>query len=283
MPEPSLFAGAGSTACAELRSASLVVLASSSGGNCSALILEGESGSQIVLIDLGVTPRRCKRLLLEAGLAEVPIVAAVVTHLDTDHLCPSWCQGTREADALLPRDAPLYMHRRHVGRADRQGLLHRRTFSFTDGFEPAPGVQVSAHIAPHDQLGSASFRFVLRGGGRSKHLGWATDVGRPTDDLARHLAGVDVLGIESNYCPVMERESDRPEFLKRRVMGGAGHLSNQQSAELARRVAPSRHVVLLHLSRQCNRPELAAMEHASGGYETTIAHPDAPTARIPIG
>jgi hypothetical protein len=88
-------------------------------------------------------------------------------------------------------------------------------------FEPVPGVHARAHIAPHDELGSASFRFVVATGGKPRHLGWATDVGRPTDDLAKHLAGVDVLAIESNYCPVMERESDRPEFLKRRVMGGS--------------------------------------------------------------
>jgi phosphoribosyl 1,2-cyclic phosphodiesterase len=281
MPDPVLFPAVSSRAA--IQSAAVVVLASSSGGNCSALVLETSEGPRMVLIDLGVSPRRCKRLLLEAGLADVPIVAAVVTHLDTDHLSPPWCQGTREADALLPREVPLYMHRRHVGRADRQGLLHRRTLPFTDMFEPVPGVHARAHIAPHDELGSASFRFVVATGGKPRHLGWATDVGRPTDDLAKHLAGVDVLAIESNYCPVMERESDRPEFLKRRVMGGSGHLSNQQSAELARRVAPSKHVVLLHLSRQCNTPERAAMEHAGAGYEMTIAQPDAPTARIPIG
>jgi phosphoribosyl 1,2-cyclic phosphodiesterase len=278
---------------AVVSSASVVVLASSSGGNCSALILKDAAGAAVglILIDLGVTPRRAKRLLGAAGLEVrakeggmgLPVVAAVVTHLDSDHLCPSWCQNTREAVALLPPDVPLYMHRRHAGRADRQGLLYRRTIPFTDGFTPAAGVEVRAHIAPHDELGSASFRFVIeRKNLRAGHLGWATDVGRPTDELARHLAGVDVLAVESNYCPVMERESDRPEFLKRRVMGGAGHLSNQQSVELTRRVGPKKHVVLLHLSRQCNTPELAAIEHAGAPYDTTVAMPDMPTARIPI-
>ncbi len=273
--------------------AEVVVLASSSGGNCSVLVLKDAAGVAVglILIDLGLTPRRTKRLLglagLEVGAKEggggLTVLGAVVTHLDSDHLCPSWCQNTREAAALLPPEAPLYMHRRHAGRADRQGLLYRRTIPFTDGFSPAAGVEVRAHIAPHDELGSASFRFVVgtrgQGGGV---LGWATDVGRPTDELARHLAGVDVLAVESNYCPVMERESDRPEFLKRRVMGGAGHLSNQQSVELTRRVGPKKHVVLLHLSRQCNTPELAAIEHAGAPYDTTVAMPDMPTARIPI-
>ena len=278
---------------AVVASADVVVLASSSGGNCSVLVLKDAAGVArgLILIDLGVTPRRAKRLLALAGIEVrvkeggmgVPLLGAVVTHLDSDHLCPSWCQNTREAEALLPAHVPLYMHRRHAGRADRQGLLYRRTIPFTDGFSPAAGVEVRAHIAPHDELGSASFRFIVgtrgQGGGV---LGWATDVGRPTDELARHLAGVDVLAVESNYCPVMERESARPEFLKRRVMGGAGHLSNQQSGELTRRVAPKKHVVLLHLSRQCNTPDLAAIEHAGAPYATTVAMPDSPTPRIPI-
>jgi phosphoribosyl 1,2-cyclic phosphodiesterase len=265
---------------------SLVVLASSSGGNCSVLILEHADGGlppSLILIDLGVTPRRAARLLAAAGLGGLPIVAAIVTHLDTDHLCPSWCRNTREAAAILPPSAPLYMHRRHAGRADRQGLLFRRTLPYTDAFEPAPGVAVRARIAPHDELGSAALRFTVATPARTVSLGWATDLGRPTDEIAEHLAGVDVLGLESNYCPEMEADADRPEFLKRRVMGGSGHLSNEQSADLARRIAPREHVVLLHLSRQCNTPERAAAGHAGASYATTISTPDTPTVRIEIG
>jgi phosphoribosyl 1,2-cyclic phosphodiesterase len=265
---------------------SLVVLASSSGGNCSALILERPGSAHspsLILIDVGVTPRRAGRLLAAAGLGGLPVVAAIVTHLDADHLCPSWCRNTREASAILPPSAPLYMHRRHAGRADRQGLLFRRTLPFADAFEPVPGVLVRAKIAPHDNLGSAALRFTLSGSARPVELGWATDLGRPTDEIAEHLAGVDVLGLESNYCPEMEADADRPEFLKRRVMGGSGHLSNEQSAALARRIAPREHVVLLHLSRQCNTPERAVAGHVGASYSTTISTPDKPTARIAIG
>jgi hypothetical protein len=272
--------------------ASLVVLASSSGGNCSALILEDARDAVpigLLFIDLGITPRRARRLLGEAGLDGLPVLAAIVTHLDTDHLCPSWCQNTREAGSILPPSAPLYMHRRHAGRADREGLLFRRTIPFADAlpFEPVPsagGVVVRSRLAPHDELGSATLRITFAAAdGVAPSLGWATDLGRPTDEVAEHLAGVDVLGLESNYCPEMEEDSGRPEFLKRRVMGGTGHLSNEQSAALARRIAPREHVVLLHLSRQCNTPDRAAVGHAGAPYATRIAHPDVPTPRIPIG
>jgi phosphoribosyl 1,2-cyclic phosphodiesterase len=76
---------------------------------------------------------------------------------------------------------------------------------------------------------------------------------------------LDILAIESNYDPAMQHASDRPYFLKRRIMGGAGHLSNQQALDAVKLILsrhesaatplPS-HIVLLHRSRQCNCPNL---------------------------
>ncbi len=68
-------------------------------------------------------------------------------------------------------------------------------------------------------------------------LGFATDLGRPTDELVRRLHGVGTLAIESNYCPVLQRESPRPGFLKARIMGGAGHMSNEQCAKTVALIA----------------------------------------------
>ncbi len=127
-------------------------------------------------------------------------------------------------------------------------------------------------------MGVASFR--IRVGGAE--LGFATDVGRPSDELARHLSGVDVLAIESNYCPVMQEHSGRPAFLKRRITGGAGHLSNQQSAALTRRISPGRAAVLLHLSPQCNLESLARREHEPAPYEVIVSRMDRPTPWIDL-
>jgi phosphoribosyl 1,2-cyclic phosphodiesterase len=69
-------------------------------------------------------------------------------------------------------------------------------------------------------------------------------------------------------------------MLKNRITGGAGHLSNRQCAEAVARIAPREHVVLLHLSRDCNRPELAAAAHAGASYRLTVASQESPTARI---
>jgi len=90
-------------------------------------------------------------------------------------------------------------------------------------------------------------------------VGFATDIGRVSDGLVDLLRGVDLLAIESNYDRGMQLDSARPKFLKDRIMGGRGHLSNEECVEAVRAIAfpdePAQ-VVLIHLSRECNHPEV---------------------------
>jgi hypothetical protein len=77
------------------------------------------------------------------------------------------------------------------------------------------------------------------------------------------FAGVDVLALEFNHDVQMERRSRRPKMLIDRVLSDSGHLSNEQAGELAAAIISRSnnkrpgHLVQLHLSRHCNRPELA--------------------------
>src|SRR5207249_3732738 len=93
---------------------------------------------------------------------------------------------------------------------------------------------------------------------------YAADLGSWDDSLAQALADVDLLALEFNHDVDMECASGRPPYLIDRVLGDEGHLSNVQAAGLLRAImrvsAPGRlcQVVQLHLSRECNRPTLAA-------------------------
>ena len=77
------------------------------------------------------------------------------------------------------------------------------------------------------------------------------------------FADVNVLALEFNHCERMERMSGRPRFLVQRVLGAEGHLSNDQAADAVRAIARAsdtkslKHLVQLHLSRDCNLPSLA--------------------------
>ena len=253
--------------------ASLVVLASGSAGNCSALIFGEGPRRRVCLIDAGLSPRRTSALLGAMGLRVDQIDDVLMTHLDRDHCHPGWLKR-------LPRHAPMWIHRRHVGRAERERVAARTVRVFDDGeaFTTREGVTVRSSLEPHDSLGVAALRIETRAGA----LGYATDLGRVTPSLVSLLAGVGTLAIESNYCPRMQAAADRPEFLKRRIMGGAGHLSNDESADAVSRIAPSGPVVLLHLSRQCNKPKIALDAHGAWRDRVVVSSQDTPTDPAPI-
>jgi phosphoribosyl 1,2-cyclic phosphodiesterase len=175
------------------------------------------------------------------------------------------------------------MSRRHTDFARRHDLIPDRVQTFDeDSFELAPGVRSVPLSASHDELGVSSFRIDIASPQFSASVAFATDLGRVPERLIDHFRGVDVLAIESNYCPRMQMASQRPEFLKRRIMGGSGHLSNQQAVEAIHAIGPRDHVVLLHLSRECNDPALVASLHEGADYALTITDQDVPSRWIEV-
>lgn len=249
-------------------SPSLRVLASGSSGNCSIL----RTPNSTILIDAGLSPRRTRAHLADFGLSLDDLDAILLTHLDRDHFHVGWAKA-------LPPSLPVYTHATHAREARARGLPPRLSRSFQETIELSRDYCIFATLSAHDQLGTAAFRFDFTTGAS---LGYATDLGHITDTLIEHLDRVDVLAIESNYCPIMQADSDRPAFLKHRVMGGSGHLSNQECAQLIAEVAPRSHVVLLHLSRQCNDPALVARLHARKPYTLTLTSQADPTPWITI-
>jgi len=259
-------------------SASLCVLASGSGGNCSVLVLEHDGVRRACLIDLGLSPRRTMKLLAERGIGMHQIDDVVLTHLDSDHCHGGWGK-------VLPGHVRVRLHVNHAREGGRT-LGTENLVAFDEGCVLESGTQVAAVQLSHDQAGVSAFRLTMhaRHGGGS--LGFATDLGRVTPALVGLFRsggdGVDVLAIESNYCPRMQATSGRPHFLVERITGGYGHLSNQQAVEAIREIEPRDHVVLLHLSRECNSAELVAAMHAGADYHVTISTQDEPTRWVRI-
>ncbi len=254
----------------------LLVLASGSGGNCSILRVTINHRPHHYLIDLGLSPRRTRAALAHwSGITLNDLDGVLLTHFDSDHCHPGWCTAIEPA---LPPNVEVFFHRSHAGRSRRIGLQASRVAPFREAFTTPAGLPVRAAIAGHDDLGSSAFRIDTPGGS----LGFATDVGRATEPLINHLRAVDVLAIESNYCPQLELSSGRSPHLIRRVMGGHGHLSNEESVAAIRAISPRSHVVLLHLSRECNRPELVHAHHTLGGYPFTISLQHQPTGWIAL-
>lgn len=235
------------------------VLASGSRGNLSALRL----GERVVLVDCGLGPRTTATRLGEIGVAPESITDLVVTHFDRDHVHPV------TAPRLAERGVAVHFARRHRHRAMQLGLSGRAMRCFDDDSFAIGDAEVEPVRLAHDGDGSTGYVFE-RGGVR---LGWATDLGRATPRLLERFVALDGVAIESNYDPELQARSGRPPELIRRITGGAGHLSNDQSLRAVRTIAESSphlaHVVLLHLSEQCNAPAVVrdlwrreAPEHA---------------------
>jgi phosphoribosyl 1,2-cyclic phosphodiesterase len=236
-------------------------LASGSSGNA-AHVRAGGSG---LLIDLGVGARTLAARLGQVGAAWSDLSAAILTHTHGDHV------GESALVALTRHRIPLFCHEGH-----RSGLARFEAFAALEAsglvraYDERPflapgGFRIEPIPLSHDGGPTFGFRVEARevGRGRTIALGYVADTGCWTDAIADGLAEVDLLGVEFNHDVGLQRASGRSWHLIRRNLGDGGHLSNDQGASLLAEVlrrspgrAP-RNVVLLHLSRQCNRPELA--------------------------
>ncbi|HBH52413.1 MAG TPA: MBL fold metallo-hydrolase [Planctomycetaceae bacterium] len=234
------------------------ILASGSSGNASLL----QVGDRRLLLDGGLPPTRLKSLLAEVGVDWTGIHAFLLTHTHSDHWHPGVIQQ------LWERRIPLFCHGSHrkalqAGAPDFvslgfAGLL--RYFETGRCFDPLPGVRCRPLAIPHD--GGATFGFRFDGSGWG--VAYAADLGSWDRQLAPAFADVDLLALEFNHDLDLQRASRRPGWLVNRVLGDHGHLSNHQGARLLKECIqasvqrPPRHVVQLHLSKDCNTPELAS-------------------------
>lgn len=111
--------------------------------------------------------------------------------------------------------------------------------------------------APHDAREPVALIATVKSTG--ERVGIAYDLGHLTERFIKHFVGVDVLVLESNHDGAMLRTGPYPWSLKQRVAGPNGHLSNAEAALMARSCVHRglRHLVLCHLSKVNNRPDIA--------------------------
>ncbi|MDP3708792.1 MAG: MBL fold metallo-hydrolase, partial [Polaromonas sp.] len=156
-----------------------------------------------------------------------------------------------------------------IGSPDFDGLLH----TARDGQAiDLGGLQIMPFTVPHD----AREPLQLTCTDGAKKLGILTDLGHATAHLLTHLEHCNALLLECNHDSDLLAQSSYPPFLKRRVGGKYGHLSNAAAGAIAQSLAHEglKHLVTAHLSEQNNRPELAyqAMSDALGSVtEVTLA------------
>ena len=227
------------------------VLGSGSGGNC-ALIRAGEVR---LLVDAGLTRIDLEKRLIQAGLPPPTTTRpgldhVLVTHGHLDH--------ARSAGAI----ARKYRARLHCAQAlmSNASIFRCKNLATIAINRAVPldaeqSVRFTAVELPHDAQPTVAYK--IEHGERAAVI--LTDMGRPDDLVARLLHGAHVLVLEFNHDRDMLDNGPYPPPLKKRVAGDRGHLSNDQAAEMLKRLASENlhTLVLAHLSEKNNTPELA--------------------------
>ena len=236
--------------------ASFKILASSSSGNAGLL----RTGEVTVLVDAGLSAKKLTGLLAKEGVDPGELDAVFLTHEHADHT--AGIRG-RSKRAGLPvfanRDTAQAVQASLSRRPNWQIFETGRTFSFR-------GLRVHPFSVPHDAYDPVGF-FLEWGGEDLFHargsLAWVTDLGHAPALVREKISKAAILVIEANHCPKMlERDTKRPWSLKQRIFSRHGHLSNEGAADfLQQLVHPDlQHIFCVHLSRDCNTPELVREE-----------------------
>lgn len=222
-----------------------------SGSEGNSLLMATASGASrtCVMVDCGFGLKEVQRRLSRLEIDPAQLSGILVTHEHSDHVggvfklarrygIPVWLShGTFEATA----------------HDDAQGVdirICRDGEPFTIG-----DIEVTPYTVPHDAR--EPLQYVASDGQR--RLGVLTDVGQSTPHLLASLAGCDALVLEFNHDSEMLARSSYPAWLKARIAGPLGHLSNAHSAEILTKLDLSRlrKLVAAHLSQKNNTPALA--------------------------
>src|SRR5207244_2858107 len=225
------------------------MLGSGSSGN-SALVATDHCK---VLVDGGLSARQLVLRLEQCGVMPEQLDGVLLTHEHGDHICG--------LEVLCRKfDVPIYCNAltAEAVRSDTSVERHRNWRIFVTGAEfSICDVTVQTFPVPHDAVDPLGFAFHAGSSG----LGFITDLGYATKMIVERLREVQTLVIETNHDEkLLQNDPHRPWPVKQRIQSRHGHLSNTAAATVIEQLLFGKleRVVLGHLSRDCNTPELAA-------------------------
>ena len=223
------------------------ILGSGSNGNCAFL----ECGSTRLLIDAGFSARQIRERLQQIGRQPEDLCGILLTHEHTDH--------TNGLGTLCGKlNIPIYCNRLTKEAVELQfegTKFDFRMFGTGGSFEIGE-VGIETFSVPHDAYDPVGFCLRARG----VNIGFLTDLGHATKLVLERVRKAEVLVLETNHdMKLLQEDKRRPWSIKQRIASRHGHLCNDAAADVLQEImsAELRHLYLGHLSRDCNRPELA--------------------------
>lgn len=240
----------------------MITFSLQSGSNGNAIYVE--AGDVRLLFDAGISGRQAELRMATHGREIRDCRALILSHEHIDHIRAA---GIYQRKFGLPIYCTGPTHRETTRRIGPLETVHR----FRSGDTLAFGdVRVRTIRTPHDGVDTVCFVVAHE----RRKLGIFTDLGHPFAELSQALAEVDAAYLESNYDHEMLWSGSYPEDLKHRIAGGGGHLSNDESAEVACAcVKPGlKWLAVAHLSQENNAPELAIEAHRAAVGRTLPVH-----------
>lgn len=249
-------------------------LNSGSNGNCFYVGNDQEA----ILVDAGISCRETEKRMNRLGLSMESVKAIFVTHEHSDHI-------TGLSVLSSKYQLPVYITSHTLKQSSVEVEAH-----LVQSFKARKPVLVgNLSVIPfrksHDACDPHSF--VVSGNG--VNIGVFTDIGYGCKEVISHFGQCHAIFLEANYCEDMLMNGSYPYYLKRRIHGDQGHLSNNQALELFRnyRGKALTHLILSHLSKNNNSPELVEnlfRDHA-GSVAISIAtrYQETPVFRIEPG
>jgi len=226
-----------------------ISLASGSSGNCYYLGTEKHG----ILIDAGIGIRTIKKELKEINVSLSNVCAVFITHDHADHIKAVGHLGEKY-------NIPVYSTKEiHEGINKSYCMTEKLSTSvhYINKGEPMKidEFKISAFEVPHD--GTDNVGYCIEIG--DKIFSFLTDLGHITETAAHYICKANYLILEANYDLEMLRMGPYPKYLKERISGPNGHMSNTDTADfLAENINEHlKYIWLCHLSKDNNHPELA--------------------------
>lgn len=227
----------------------LCSIASGSSGNC--IYLGEEDGG--ILIDAGISRKRIVTGLERKGLSLDDIKAIFITHEHSDHI-------SGLGPVLRKNPIPVYATADTVSAIWEKTNMNNISPELFHSIRPEEEIEAGEMLVrpfsiSHDAVDPVCYTVEKQG----KRAAVATDMGCFDDTIIRVLGQCDSVLIEANHDINMLQVGPYPYSLKMRILGNKGHLSNTSCADLIKEILHKdlKHLVLGHLSRENNFPQLA--------------------------